>query len=299
MTKLNFSNLHHLFTDEKEAFRFAVDYGLIADEMNCPRCQNQMKIIKDSNERYGQRFRCGKCGKSLAITYSTIFYQSKLPINKILHLIYCWSLLYSHKQAVHESNLDKNTVTYYYNVFRSAAETYVMDREIELIGGINQVVEIDETQVSRRKNHTGRVLDTVWVFGGICRQTNKAFAYIVKDRTADSLIPIILDNIAPGTHIMSDCWKAYEKIPRGLYIYTNVNHSKNFVNPENGTHTQKIERFWRELKAQKKAQNGWKKGSLQSHICEFIWRYERIRNDLNRAFKEALKLLSSINFNVE
>ena len=43
-------------------------------------------------------------------------------------------------------------------------------------------------------------------------------------------------------------WSGYTNIATKGYIHKTVNHSKNFVNPVDGTHTQKIERFWRGLK---------------------------------------------------
>ena len=39
------------------------------------------------------------------------------------------------------------------------------------IGGTGMIVEIDETQMIKRKNGVGRVLPEIWVLGGICRQT--------------------------------------------------------------------------------------------------------------------------------
>lgn len=48
-----------------------------------------------------------------------------------------------------------------------------------------------------------------WVFGGIYRQTKECFLFAVENRTAALLIPIIVENIAPGSIIMSDKWKSY------------------------------------------------------------------------------------------
>lgn len=47
----------------------------------------------------------------------------------------------------------------------------------EAIGGKDVEVEIDETAIARRKYERGRVLKTVWVFGGIERNRKKNSSY--------------------------------------------------------------------------------------------------------------------------
>ena len=43
------------------------------------------------------------------------------------------------------------------------------------IGGLNKIVEIDESLFSRRKSHVGRMLPEQWIFGGISREDRKCF----------------------------------------------------------------------------------------------------------------------------
>ena len=76
-----------------------------------------------------------------------------------------------------------------------------------ILGGTNTTIEIDESIFTLRKNEVGHILPQQWVFGGICRETSECFMYTVPDRTAATLIPIIIANILPGTTVLLDPWR--------------------------------------------------------------------------------------------
>ena len=61
-----------------------------------------------------------------------------------------------------------------------------------------------------------------------------------------STFAIIQKHIKPDSIIYSHEWGAYsslEGLPEG-YTHKTVNHSKNFVDPETGAHTQTVELMW-------------------------------------------------------
>ena len=51
----------------------------------------------------------------------------------------------------------------------------------------------------------------------------------VEDRSSATLIHITKEWIRPGSLIISDCWKAYEKLGEEVFHYLTVNHNINFV----------------------------------------------------------------------
>ncbi|MEO0341643.1 MAG: hypothetical protein AAF242_20845, partial [Bacteroidota bacterium] len=92
------------------------------------------------------------------------------------------------------------------------------------IGGNDQVVEIDESLVAKRKYHQGHFVPERWIFGGICPASGRGFLVQVPDRTAAILLPIIQQRIAPGSTICSDMWAAYNGIANlpGPFPYTHM-----------------------------------------------------------------------------
>ena len=82
-------------------------------------------------------------------------------------------------------------------------------------------MEIDESIISKRKNNVGRILNEIWVFGGVCRETHERFVVRVPKRDTNTLIPIIQQMVLPGSTIHSDGWSVYNSVgtlPEG-YTY--------------------------------------------------------------------------------
>ncbi|GAA56069.1 hypothetical protein CLF_109822 [Clonorchis sinensis] len=156
-----------------------------------------------------------------------------------------------------------------------------------VIGGPGPQVEINETLISRRKNHAGRVLPHQWIFGRICRETTEVFMYAVPDRTATAaiLMDTIQACIAPSSIIICDIWASYQGIQTMIdmnYTQETVNHTESFVDPTTGAHTQTIESLWPIYKMQNKRQCGTHRSLVDSYLCEFVWRQRYRKTDCKR-----------------
>ena len=84
------------------------------------------------------------------------------------------------------------------------------------------------------------------------------------------IVGLIQKYVEPGTTIMSDGWGGYIGLGNAGYVHQSVNHSKNFVDPQTGAHTQQIESMWRALKA-RLSRGGIPKEDLHTHFAEFIF----------------------------
>ena len=125
------------------------------------------------------------------------------------------------------------------------------------------------------KYHRGRgPASPIWVFGMVDTQYSPAIGYmeIVPSRDAATLLPIIARIVRPGSIIHSDQWRAYANIQRDLgFIHRTVNHSRHFVDPQTGVHTQAIESYWNRQKQRFKRMNGCQRKNLGSYLTQFMW----------------------------
>ena len=116
--------------------------------------------------------------------------------------------------------------------------------------------------------------------------------FMVDKRDTETLRPIIMDNIEPGTEIHTDCWKSYSFIEKdGFGIHKTVNHSKNFVDPVSMARTQKIESNWRPLKNRLR-RGGVKRKLLYLHLAEYLF----MKRYKGKEFETFLECLRETNF---
>ena len=159
---------------------------------------------------------------------------------------------------------------------REVCVAYLLNKPQQKIGGEGMIVEIDESLFTKRKNNAGRILPQQWIFGGLCRETRQCFLCEVPDRSAATLMSFIKNNIAEGSTIYSDSWRAYktDELQEAGFEHYKVNHRFNFVDPETGVHTQNIERMWGSAKWRNKKHRGTARQHLESYLAEFMCRQD-------------------------
>ncbi|RKP16970.1 hypothetical protein ROZALSC1DRAFT_16932 [Rozella allomycis CSF55] len=147
------------------------------------------------------------------------------------------------------------------------------------IGGYRKIVEINEALIAKRKYNSGRLVEALWVFGGIERNTQgnetNTFYSIVPDRTAATLTNLIKQRIRRGTKNISDEWAGYHGI-RALdmdYEHQTVNHSHKFVSPlDPNVHTQNIENSCKNVKRMLEMKGTNTRKHLEEYLYEFMYR---------------------------
>ena len=109
----NILQLYNLFTNEFSAFDFAFRMNLLYQSFNCRNCGSIVSIYTNNDQKFGLCFKCSKCKRFYSILYLSIFYHSKISINSVLYLIYCWSHKFQLFQAAHEVGVSENTVCFF------------------------------------------------------------------------------------------------------------------------------------------------------------------------------------------
>ena len=159
-------------------------------------------------------------------------------------------------------------------------------------------MEIDESKFGKRKFNRGRRVDGVWVLGGIDRTTRETFFKVVPDRSAATMLPIIIANVHPETTIMSDCWRAYARLEDHFIMHSTVNHKINFVDRDDpNVHTNLIESTWRVLKRTILPKNGTRKNLYPGYFAFYCIKKRYLEHSVCpfRAFLDLVKRVYPLN----
>ena len=132
-------------------------------------------------------------------------------------------------------------------------------------------------------------MEGAWVIGGIERtEERKFFVRVVEKRDAETIVDVLSEHVLPGSIVHTDCWRGYLHIDTDIeVVHRTVNHSKNFVDPDTGVHTNTIEGKWAGLK-RRITLRGRVKDTLPEYLFEQIWR-ARNKGNLWEAFINSMK----------
>ena len=94
-------------------------------------------------------------------------------------------------------------------------------------------------------------------------------------------MPIIKENVVPGSTVVTDGWAAYNGLSEQGYTHYVVEHKTSFTcqcrdeqTGENVTiHTNRIEGAWKHAKDYFRHMNGTKVTQFEGHLCEIMWRW--------------------------
>ena len=236
--------------------RTNLEYKQIADSIlkkceekskNCPICSCNAK--KYSIKR-PTTFRCSfKLRRHLFnILRNTPFEGKVEKIPEILEIYDCWLEGLNDKQISWVCRKDRKAV---WKILKKMGEHLIHKfyERLEPIGGKNIVVEIDESKFGKVKYNRGHRVDGVWVLGMVEKTPERRIILVpVKDRKANTLIPLLKKYINSESDIHSDCFKSYTNLNQNFKNHQTVNHSLWFVDPVSGIHTNTIEGNWAAVK---------------------------------------------------
>ncbi|KAK3107606.1 hypothetical protein FSP39_018210 [Pinctada imbricata] len=155
-------------------------------------------------------------------------------------------------------------------------------------------IEIDESLFGRRVKHNRGNPNKgvkIWVFGMVERSSNTIILYPVQDRSAETMLPLIVRHVEPGSTIYSDGWSAYCELNNLGFMHFTVVHKyafkKTYRNVETGdivsVHTNKIEGAWKHAKDHFKKMSCTRLSQFEGHMAEIMWRSDS-KGNLYREF---------------
>lgn len=226
----------------------------------------------------------------------TVLSGSKLPAWKWLLManLFCRKE-FSHRKLRENLGVCNSTAQRHKRKIHKACNLWQVT-QMDPIGGTYptrapKIVEVDETLVVKHKKVNGREREyqALWLVGGVERYTDKCFVVPLADfttsksgkekvkvaeRNKENLVEIVEKHVKRGSTVMTDGWRSYQRLDKRGYNHRRVIHEKWFVTPNKPyIHTQKVERFWGDLKEWIK-----RRGMVPKHLESYVSRYMWIRN---------------------
>jgi len=208
-------------------------------QVNCPSCAKVISVAKDRKKLLGFVWRCrglNGCGKTLSPATGTIFSKVKLSFADLFCLIYqflekkntCQGLkeMNDYRKHTHRNKCSSETYVAYKKSLRSVCETIAINDFYTTIGGPGLKLEIDETFLTKRKYHRGRVTEsmTVTIFGILCREQRRSIYFRVPGKAKHYLWPIVAKYAhQDSSNIYSDSALQYVGIE---HLFANAIHKK-------------------------------------------------------------------------
>ena len=283
--------LKHQLQSNQSAVDWLQEAGVLKSSMMCKECNCMCIFVAPYESHPLGLFRCPNCRRCWTPASGTIMEDSKLSPAAFMTLAVGWLLHHSNKEQITSTGVSNRTVSTLTLRLNAFAEVCLRENK-EKIGGLMKIVEIDEALLHRRKYNRGRLKDSGWVLGGVERPVNpgespRAFLEVCADRKRETLEECILQHVQPGSIIVTDQFKSYNRLNRLGYYHYSVNHSKHFVDPITRAHTQRIEGFWKQVRKEAIPSTGIPIYYLRSYLASFLYR-RKIGGDLKH-FLEDLK----------
>jgi transposase-like protein len=220
------------------------------DGVACVHCGNTENIYQLNGKAHrAGLYKCGQCRKQFSVTVGTLFERSHVPLHKwvlAVHLLCASKKGHSSHQIHRMIGVTYKTAWFMTHRIREAMKDPKFTR---MLGGGGNVVEVDETywgnKGKQRKGargfaHKEKIFSLV-ERGGDVR------SFHVPTVAADSLRPIMSEQIDKKTDIVTDDFQAYKGVKDEFASHGAVKHSRGeYVRGK--IHTNTIENYFSILK---------------------------------------------------
>lgn len=265
---------------QMENIMWMMDNSLLQKSPNCMSCNEALNMKETKRNKDGLGWRCYnklclKYGQWVSIRVGSFFANFSLDLQEILKAIYFWSTSSLQSDILKHVDINKNVLTKLKSLLIAEIRNYYSRNPI-ILGGPGKIVQIDETMLNHKiKAHRGRgPKHQCWALCIVdCSfKPSKGFATIIKDKSKDTILPIINEVVRTGSIIHTDEAKVYNCLKsNNNYIHKSVVHKYKFVDYDENVHTQNVESYNNKLKLRIKAMKGIKSHCRENFLYEFLW----------------------------
>ncbi len=283
------------FHSEEAAFAH-LEKIIWAGEPVCPHCGGVDRITKvKANPAKRIReglWRCGDCKKQFTVKIGTVFEHMRLPLHKAMQAVY---LVTSSKKGISAHQLHRTLEITYKSAWfllHRIREAMRDDSALPPMGGNGGVVEVDETFIGKLKgvekkrafHHKMKVLALV------DRDSGKARTMVIDNVKAETLMPLVIANVAREARVMTDEHSGYRDAGKWFAAHGTTSHGKGeYVNLEDRSiHSNTVEGYFSIFKrGMKGVYQHCGEQHLHRYLSEFEFRYNNRAalgcNDADRA----------------
>jgi transposase-like protein len=265
------------FHSEEAAFAH-LEKIVWAGEPVCPHCGGMDRITKvKANPAKRIReglWRHGDCKKQFTVKVGTVFEHMRLPLHKALQAVY---LMTSSKKGISAHQLHRVLEITYKTAWFLAhrIREAMIDGDFSPFGGAGGIVEVDETFIGHLKgaekkrafHHKMKVLALV------DRETGKARTMVIENVKAETLMPIVLANVAREARVMTDEHSGYRDMGKFFAAHGTTSHGRGeYVNLEDRTiHSNTVEGYFSIFK---RGMKGVYQHCGEQHLHRYLAEYE-------------------------
>ena len=257
----------------------------------CPHCGVIGKLTRIEGRR---AFAC-KEGCHIYPCAGTIFDHSPTPLTDWFYAMY---LMTATRNGVSAKELQRQLgVTYKcaWRIGHQLRKLMAARSEAQNPGQLSGHVEVDETFIGGRRHrskvrrHGDKSNKTIVL--GMAQRDGQLRSKVVKSTSALTLIPEVMENVAPGTTVSTDEWQPYKNLPALGYVHVSVAHKADeWVKGQH--HTNTLEGFWSHLKRGIRSTHcSVSRQHLQKYVDEFAFRFNT-RHEPAEMFARLLRQVS-------
>ena len=197
----------------------------------------------------------------------TIFENSKTPLTLWFHAMFLFS---SSKNGVSAKELQRQLGVTYKCAWRMGHQirTLMEQGSNPLMGEI----EVDETYYGKGGRNHDKFKNKQALLGMVERK-GRIRVKKLPNRRLNVIAPVIKENVVKGSHIVTDEYRGYDRLPSFGYRHSNVKHGKGHYSWK-GQNTNTIEGFWGQFKRSVRGTYHFvSEKHLQAYANEFAFRY--------------------------